>query len=150
MVETSLPFRFGTTVLPLRNNLEVRCALLGLHHYNIAYFTCFPWSSRLYDIPGIRYVGEDMSSRLERKWRVAPMVEQAREADCKALACYRSGELVAKDGIPAEPLLLEFPNLLHIIVKYLFEGRVCFEDPSLKLGMPAPPGYAQAMERLSF
>lgn len=100
---------------------------------------------------GVRYKTEGSP---ELWWDAQEIVNNGFD-DCEGLSAYRAGELL-NDGVDAEVYtrLVQKPDtgmggtgkgrLFHAVTRArLPDGRVVVDDPSRRLGMPAPPWYLE-------
>lgn len=88
---------------------------------------------------GVRYQRETPAGRCEC-WRSPLEVLAAGGGDCDDLGAWRAAELQLA-GVPARAVpFWAGPRTIHVIVLRQFpDGRLGYEDPSARLGMPSPP-----------
>lgn len=95
---------------------------------NVAYLRRNPRTPRLY-ASGVYYCRDARGA--ERQWWDIPQVVAHGCADCKALAAWRTAELIVA-GYPAEAVVTTRDgNLFHVLVRVGAQ----LEDPSAQLGM---------------
>ena len=89
-------------------------------------------------------------------WDVDEILAQGHD-DCEGLAAYRAGELLLRGhkarvwtrNVPSADVLMggrgdSRSRLFHAVTRVeLPGGKVAWDDPSMRLGMPVPPAYAK-------
>ena len=117
------------------------------------------------DLPGLYAAGVRYQREPDEVWCDYLTLLAVGHEDCDGLAAARAGELLARGGkalspkdggyrkgrrlrsIQAEVLLLTTsgklqPGQYHCIVRYRVGGKWYRDDPSARLGMPVPGGFA--------